>query len=115
MAIYIKTGECPETTLPDDQGRARQIMNRELCGAETGVVTIRTLGPGEAATLAGLPASKQLVYVMNGAGVITLGEKRVSVGPGAGLYLEEGESAAIAQDRDADLVAVHVVVPPATD
>lgn len=115
MAIYIKSAECPEVTLPDNRGSAREIMNRVLCGAETGVATIRTLSAGQATDLDPLPTSKQLVYIIEGAATVSLNGTNYPVGPGAGLYLEENEGAALAQDGEPDLVALHLVVPPAAD
>ena len=57
----------------------------------------------------------QLVYLMEGNGVITLNGKDYPVRKGAGVYLGASETAAVRPDGQGTLKLFHLVVPEVKD
>ena len=58
-----------------------------------------------------LAETHQLVYLMEGEGVIDLDNKGYEVAKGAGIYLGPNETAIISQSGPATLKLLHLVVP----
>jgi len=108
---YIDTHQCPRVKLAGAQGTVAEIVNRELCGAENVVGMLRWLDAGERFDAELLPDRHQLIYLMEGDGVITLQNKDYEVSKGAGFYLGPLETAGIRQAGSAPLKLFHLVVP----
>lgn len=106
---FIETGSLPRQP-SSGQGETTEILNEALCGAKNGRGILRWLKPGEQFSPDAC-ARHQLVYLMEGAGTITLDGKTYEVAKGAGVYLGPDETASIAADRGAGLKLFHLVVP----
>jgi mannose-6-phosphate isomerase-like protein (cupin superfamily) len=107
---FIKTGECRKAKLPG-AGEVAEILNRELCGAQNVHGVLRWLGAGDRLEAEKSARAHQLIYLMEGQGVITLGTKDYEVGKGAGIYLGPQESASIRHAGAGPLKLFHLVVP----
>ena len=116
MAItYIDTERCPQTKLPDAHGAVAEIVNRDLCGAQNVIGMLRWLEAGEQFDAEPLPGKHQLIYLMDGNGVISLGTQEHEMPKGAGLYLGPRESASLRQAGDLPLKLLHLIVPESFD
>jgi glyoxylate utilization-related uncharacterized protein len=93
-------------------GSFTEIINRDLCGAENVVGMLRWLDAGDALRTSADSADHQLIYLMEGEGVITLNSQDVAVSKGGGIYLGPAEWATIRQSGAAPLKLLHLVVPP---
>ena len=110
MITFIDTAACERKNLGKNQGEAAEVVNNALCGAGQMTAHLRWLGEGERFDAEPLSGSHQLMYVMEGTGVVALEGKDYEVGPGAGLYLGPGESASL---RGAGaLKAFHLIGAP---
>ena len=107
---YIDTNRCSRVKLPEQQGAVAEIVNRDLCGAENLVGMLRWLGEGERFDAELLKDKHQLIYLMEGQGVITLENKDYPVSRGAGIYLGPCETAGIRQAGTGPLKLFHLVV-----
>lgn len=115
MTTFIDTKQCRRITLADAGGEVAEIVNRELCGAENVVGMLRWLGKEDEFQTEQLANTHQLVYLMDGSGVINLKGKDYEVAKGAGIYLGPDESAAIRQAGGSTLKLLHLVVPKIID
>jgi hypothetical protein len=111
MTTFIDTKQCRRVQLADADGEVAEIVNRELCGAENVVGMLRWLGQGDDFEAEPLANTHQLVYLMEGSGVINLKGKDYEVAKGAGIYLGPSESAGIRQAGSAPLKLLHLVAP----
>jgi quercetin dioxygenase-like cupin family protein len=107
---FIKTGDCAKKKTPG-AGEVAEIMNQQLCGAKNGLGMLRWLGSGDKLDARSKPNEHQLVYLMEGKGVITLNGKDYEVGKGAGIYLGPSEAATVRPAGAAQLKLFHLVVP----
>lgn len=112
---YIHTNECPRVKLAGAQGEVSEIVNKELCGAENVVGMLRWLHEGERFDAKPLEDTHQLIYLIEGDGVITLKDKDYEVVKGAGIYLEPSEKARIRPAGGAALRLFHLIVPKIHD
>jgi glyoxylate utilization-related uncharacterized protein len=109
MALtFIETNKLPRVKTP--QGEAVEILNQQLAGAKNVVGTLRWLDAGKSYT-AGASGKHQLIYLMDGAGSVTLENKSYDVKKGAGVYLGPTESATIQAAPGASLKLFHIVTP----
>jgi glyoxylate utilization-related uncharacterized protein len=108
---FIDTNKIPPVKLPGNQGTYAEILNTALCGAKNGVGSLRWLQAGESITVACDQNTDQMVYLMEGQGVIRLDGKDYQVGQGAGVYLGPSEKASISQAGAAPLKLFQLVVP----
>ena len=115
MATYIDTSQCERLSLPDAQGEVAEIMNQSLCGAKNGVGMLRWLGKGDRFHARAPDDTHQLIYLMQGAGVINLEDKDYEVAQGAGIYLGPGETADVRPAGSTTLKLFHLVVPESQD
>lgn len=106
----IHTNDIPRRDL-DGQGQAAEILNKALCGAENVQGTLRWLGGGDRFDAEPLADTHQLIYLMEGRGVIHLNGSDYDVEKGAGIYLGPAESAGISHRGDGSLKLFHLVVP----
>lgn len=111
MTTFIDTTECERIELDDISGEMAEIVNRDLCGAEAVLATLRWLNDGQKFTTASLRNTHQLIYLMEGDGVINLDGKDYDVTTGAGIYLGPEETATIAQAGAAETKLLHLVAP----
>ncbi len=110
---YIDTDRCPRIKLSGAQGTVAEIVNRDLCGAKNVVGMLRWLDAGERFDAESLQHRHQLLYLMEGAGVISLQNKDYAVAKGAGIYLGPLETATLRQAGSVPLKLFHLVVPKA--
>ncbi len=107
---FIKTGDCAKRKVPG-AGEVAEIMNQQLCGAKNGLGMLRWLGTGEKLDAQPKSDEHQLIYLMEGNGVIALNGKDYEVGKGAGIYLGPTEKASIRHAGSGTLKLFHLVVP----
>jgi len=108
---FIKSGDCARVKVPGNQGEVSEILNSALCGAKNVVARLRWLTPGQRFDAEAGQDTHQLVYLMEGEGVISLNNKEYPVAKGAGFYLGPSENASIRQTGTAPLKLFHLVVP----
>jgi quercetin dioxygenase-like cupin family protein len=108
---FIKTGDCVRVKAPGNQGEFSEILNNALCGAKNVLGMLRWLGPGQQFDAQARQDTHQLVYLLEGEGVVTLSSKEYTVAKGAGFYLGPLETASIRQQGNAPLKLFHLVVP----
>lgn len=92
-------------------GEYTEVLNRELCGAENVTGVLRWLGTGDRYEAEALNETHQLLYLVEGEGIITLNGSDYEVDQGAGIYLGPGETASVAQRGTATLRLFHLIVP----
>lgn len=112
---FIDTNAIPRVDLPGGAGTAAEILNRALCGAENVVATLRWLGAADRLTAEPLRDTHQLIYLMEGDGIIALGGKDYPVAKGAGVYLGPSETASVRPRGPDALKLFHLVVPAGKD
>ena len=105
---FINTNELARIKGP--QGEVTEILNGPLAGARNVLGTLRWLGPGEAFTAEALD-KHQLIYLMEGKGIIRLDNQDYEVTRGAGVYLGPAESAGFKAADGASMKLFHLVVP----
>ena len=108
---FIKTGDCARVKAPRNQGEVSEIVNQALCGAKNVLAMLRWLSPGQQFDAEARQDTHQLLYLMEGEGMITLNKKEYPVSKGAGFYLGPSETASIRQRGNAPLKLFHLVVP----
>jgi hypothetical protein len=105
---FINTNELPRMKGP--QGEFTEILNGPLAGAKNVLGTLRWLSSGE--TFPAEPLDKhQLIYLMEGKGVIRLNNQDVEVTRGAGVYLGPSEGATLRAAEGASMKLFHLIVP----
>jgi AraC-like ligand binding domain len=105
---FINTSELPRIKGP--QGEFTEILNGPLAGAKNVLGTLRWLSSGE--TFSAEPLDRhQLIYLMEGRGVIRLNNQDVEVTRGAGVYLGPSEGATLRAADGASLKLFHLIVP----
>ncbi|MEE8396398.1 MAG: AraC family ligand binding domain-containing protein [bacterium] len=111
MTTFIDTSQCARVKLEDPRGEVAEIVNKDLCGAEDVTAMLRWLKTGECLEAEGLTGTHQLIYLMEGNGVINLEGKDYDVPKGGGIYLGPGETATVAHAGSGTLKLLHLVVP----
>jgi hypothetical protein len=111
---HIDTNSVPRIDL-NGQGQVADILNKELCGAENVVGKLRWLEKGDRFSAESLSDTHQLLYLMEGEGVIRLENKDYPVKKGAGIYLGPKETASISHAGGATLKLFHLIVPKVED
>jgi len=111
MTTFINTAECQRVDLGDLKGEVSEIVNKQLCGAEDVVAMLRWLREGQRFEAESMKDTHQLVYLMEGDGVINLDGKDYEVNEGAGIFLNPAETASVSQSGDGTLKLLHLVVP----
>ena len=107
---FIDTNKISHAKLPGS-GEFAEILNKELCGAENVIGSLRWLHPGEKLDVRSDEDTHQLVYLMQGEATVTLDSKEHNVRKGSGVYVGPSESATIKQAGTAPLKLFHLVVP----
>lgn len=107
---YIDTNQCARIKLPGLRGSVAEIVNRTLCGAEKVVGMLHWLVEKERFESENLRDRHQLIYLMEGEGVITLEQKSYPVSKGAGIYLGPSETASISHAGATTLKLFHLIV-----
>jgi glyoxylate utilization-related uncharacterized protein len=104
---FIDTNSLPR--IDTAQGEFTEILNGPLVGAKNVLGTLRWLEPGESFD-AGANGKHQLLYLMDGSGVIQLEGKDYDVAKGAGVYLGPEDSATI-RTANGSIKLFHLEVP----
>jgi mannose-6-phosphate isomerase-like protein (cupin superfamily) len=107
---FIDTNKISHTKLPGS-GEIAEILNKQLCGAENVVGSLRWLHAGEKLDVRSDKNTHQLVYLMQGEATITLDSKDHNVRKGSGVYVGPSESVAIKQSGTGPLKLFHLIVP----
>ncbi|HSZ20989.1 MAG TPA: AraC family ligand binding domain-containing protein [Candidatus Acidoferrum sp.] len=107
---FIDTNKISHTKL-SGSGEFAEILNKQLCGAENVVGSLRWLHAGEKLDVRSDKNTHQLVYLMQGEATITLDSKDHNVRKGSGVYVGPSESVAIKQSGTEPLKLFHLVVP----
>lgn len=107
---FIDTAACERIT-DGMQGEFAEVVNKELCGAENVVGMLRWLNEGESLDATRDDEKYQLIYLMEGSGVIALDGKDYEVSQGNGVFLEPTETATVKQAGADQLKLFHLVVP----
>jgi mannose-6-phosphate isomerase-like protein (cupin superfamily) len=107
---FIDTNKISHINLPGS-GEFAEILNKQLCGAENVVGSLRWLNPGEKFEVRSDKNTHHLVYLMQGEATITLDSKDYNVRKGSGVYVGPSETVAIKQIGAAPLKLFHLVVP----
>ena len=105
--IFIDTNTLPKTTTPE--GQFTEILNGALTGAKNVLGVLRWLQPGQSFTAAASD-KHQLLYLMEGAGSISLENKNHDVTKGMGVYLGPSETATISA-TGSTVKIFHLTVP----
>ena len=111
MTTFIDTSQCVRVKLEDLRGEVSEIVNKDLCGAKDVTAMLRWLKAGEYLEAEGLTNTHQMIYLMEGNGVINLEGKDYEVPKGGGVYLGPGETASVAYAGSGTLKLLHLVVP----
>jgi hypothetical protein len=82
---FIKTGDCKRMKQPGG-GKVAEILSPGFCGAKNILGMVRWLDSGERLDSVSKEDHRQLFYVMDGRGVITLETKDYDVAKGADIY-----------------------------
>ena len=105
--IFIDTNILPRTKTP--HGEFTEILNGALAGAKNVLGVLRWLQPGETFRVdAG--NKHHLIYLMEGAGNITLENKDHPVTKGMGIYLGPSETATLSA-TESTVKLFHLTVP----
>jgi glyoxylate utilization-related uncharacterized protein len=107
---FIDTNKVAHAKVPGS-GEFAEILNKELCGAENVVGSLRWLQAGEKLDVRSDANTHQLVYLMEGEATIALDAKEHSVRKGSGVYVGPSESVAIKPAGASPLKLFHLVVP----
>ncbi len=107
---FIDTNKIPHSKAPG-AGEFAEILNKDLCGAENVVGSLRWLKPGEKLEVRSDDKTHQLVYLMEGEGAVTLESRDHSVKKGSGVYVGPSEFVVIKQAGAGPLKLFHLVVP----
>jgi uncharacterized cupin superfamily protein len=107
---FIDTNKIPHVKVPGS-GEMAEIMGQKLCGAKNVVGNLRWLKPGESLEVRPSAKVHELVYLMEGQGVVCLNAKEYPVAKGNGFYVGPKESASIRQAGGATLKLLHLTVP----
>lgn len=73
---FIKTGNLPRTRVPG-AGEATDVLNEAICGAKNVRATLRWLHAGDRLDATPKASTHQLIYLMDGHGVITLNTRTI--------------------------------------
>jgi mannose-6-phosphate isomerase class I len=106
---FIDTNKIARTKLPE-QGEFAEVLNQTLCGAKNVLGMLRWLNAGEKFD-AKAQQKYQVLYLMEGKGVINLANKDYDVAKGAGIFLGPSEGAVI-RANECPLKLFHIMVPP---
>ncbi len=105
---FINSNKLPRKSMPS-HGEVTEVLNEALCGAKNVVASLHGLKTGD--TFRADAINKhQLVYLMEGAGRITINGKDYIVVKGAGAYLGPSETAEV-EATDGTVKLFVVVVP----
>ncbi|MGM0432553.1 MAG: AraC family ligand binding domain-containing protein [Spirochaetota bacterium] len=111
MAIYIDTKACEKIALGKAQGVVAEIMNKELCGAETGIASLRWLGTEERFQTPENFPGIQLLYIIEGEASVSLAGNHYDLEKGSGVYLEQNETVSVQNLQQEVLNILHIEVP----
>lgn len=111
---FIKTGECARVRIPG-RGEAAEVVNPALCGAQNVLATLRWLEAGDSFDASPKGGTHELVYLMEGRGVVALNGKNYPVSKGSGFYVGPNEKAGIVPEAGSRLKLFHLVVPEVGD
>ena len=107
MLTFIDTNQLPRKQT--DEGELTVVLDRDLCGAQNVVASLRWLKPGEKFE-AEASNKHQLLYLLEGKGSVRLDNKDYDVSKGGGVYLSPSESATILPAMNSSLKLFHLTV-----
>ncbi len=107
---FIDTNKIPHVK-QSGSGEFAEILNKQLCGAENVVGSLRWLRAGEKLDVRSDRNTHQLVYLMDGEATITLDSKDHSVRKGSGVYVGPSEAVTIKHAGTGPVKLFQLVVP----
>ncbi len=107
----IDTTQCARSALGNGHGDFADIIGEDLCGAEDVTGVLRWIDEGQRFDAESLADTHQLIYMIEGDGVIELEGEKYPVKQGAGVYLGPTETASVSHDGGVPLKLLHLVVP----
>ena len=111
---FIHTGDCARSRV-SGAGDVAEILNPQLCGAKNVLGMLRWISGSDRLEPARKAATHQLLYLMEGDGVISLNGKDYAVGRGTGVYLGPNETVTIRASGSGTVKLFHLVVPEVKD
>lgn len=105
----VKTKSIP--MVADRSGASAEILNQKLCGAVYSHGVLRSLEGDAAFDAASAKPRHQLIYVLEGRGVVRIDAAEYEVEKGGGVYLAPSEAASIRQAGSGPLKLFHLTVP----
>jgi hypothetical protein len=97
--------------IKDASGELVEVLNRETCGAEYAHGVLRFVESGRQFDAIAAKPMHQLIYVLQGAGVVRIDSAEYEVEKGGGVYLAPLETAKIGQKGTEPLKLFHLIVP----
>lgn len=95
----------------DSSGSSAEILNQELCGAVYSHGVLRVIESGAQFEAVADRPTHQLIYFLEGCGVIKIDSAEYDVEKGGGVYLAPLETAKIRQTGSGVLKLFHLTVP----
>ena len=103
------------TSLPrlqvSGQGSVAEVLNEALAGARNVSCALRWLSADDFFSTPLQEDAHQLIYLMEGEGIIRLSANQFEVAKGAGIYLGPSETAEVRHRGSVQLRLFHIVVP----
>lgn len=87
------------------------VLDGDQAGAENASLTMLHGTPSYAIESHATEGSAEVLYVERGAGVMTIGDRQVTVHPGSALYIPRGVTHAFTPDGSSPLQAVQLYAP----
>jgi len=114
-STHIHTKDVARAKLSGTQGEVAEIVNQTLCDAKNVTAMLRWLSEGDCYSAEPLRDTHQLIYLIDGNGIIRLEDEDYVVRKGAGVYLGPSESVSVSQAGDVPTKLLHLVVPRVDD
>jgi len=109
--LIKRTGECNEFTA-NDGCRIREVLHPRNDGVGMPLsLAVARVGPGKQ-SYAHYLDRVEVYYILEGRGLMHVGEETAEVGPGDAVYIPAGASQWIDNSGDSELVFAAVCVPP---
>lgn len=87
------------------------VLDPDQAGAENASLSVMHGTPGYAIPSHANEGSAEVLFIENGSGVMTIGEREVAVHPGSAIYVPRGVTHAFTPDQSAPLHAIQLFAP----
>jgi len=106
---WLSRDEAPREDLPGDNVEVIALFD-DATGCEKFAQRVLRFRRG-ASRVREVGADDEVLYVLEGTGAATVGEKRLALGPGVGVFVPQGSSWSVEADGELELVSVLVREP----